>query len=275
MEQSPEKINDNPVGRTSLTSAAARANENKRSDPLLDDPFAHIYAGEIGPESVESFARMEQTTVEIFTTDIVVRARYLDDLLAKMTFTIKQIVILACGGDFRPYRLPLAKSSSCIDFYLMDVPQVLAYRQQCMERIEALPLAANCKIVEIACDLTSDEWLSKLLERGFRVDQPTFWLAEGFFQYLIENDVRRIFNQIRQVSAKNSYIAFDLVSSRRQRALNIIRFTLDDQQEVHRIFTEFGCDEIECIPFQQIGAMYGRSVSRDRTFIVHAKLSHM
>ncbi|CAF1558606.1 unnamed protein product [Adineta steineri] len=275
MSSSSEKVNDDPIGRTSVTSAAARASESNRSNPLLQDPFARVYAGQIGPESVESFSHMEQTTVELFTTDIVVRARYLDDLLTKMAVTIKQIVILACGGDFRPYRLSLTDSSSATNFYLLDVPQVLAYRQQCLERLEPHPPAANCKIVEIACDLTNDEWLSKLVEHGFHSDQPTFWLAEGFFQYLVEKDVRRIFDQIRQVSAKDSHIAFDLVSSRRQKTLTIIRFTLDDEQEVRRIFTELGCIEIECIPFQQVGAMYDRSVSRDRTFIVNAKLSHL
>jgi methyltransferase (TIGR00027 family) len=272
---SSEKINDDPIGRTSLTSAAARASESKRSDPLLYDPFAAVYACQMGPESVENFSRMEQTTVELFTTDIVVRTRYLDDLLMKTIITIKQIVILACGGDFRPYRLPLTKIYPCADFYLLDVPPVLAYRQKCMERLEPSPPAVNYKIVEIGCDLTSDEWLSKLLEHGFHPDQPTFWLAEGFFQYLVEKDIRRIFDQIRQMSAKDSHIAFDLVSSRRQKALTIIRFAVDDEQEARRIFTEFGCVEIECTSFQQIGVMYGRSVSRDRTFIVNTKLSHL
>ncbi len=71
---------------------------------------------------MDNFARMEQTT------DIVLQTRYLDDLVAKAAFTIKQIVILSCDGDFRPYRLPLIKSSSVADFYLLDVPQVLACR---------------------------------------------------------------------------------------------------------------------------------------------------
>jgi methyltransferase (TIGR00027 family) len=129
---------------------------------------------------------MEQTTVKIFTTDIVVQTRYPDDLVAKAAVTIKQIVILSCDGDFRPYRLPLMKSSSVADFYLLDVPQVLACRYPCLECLERSPPVSNCKLIEIACDWTHDKCFSKLLEYDFHPDQPTFWLAEGFFQYLVE-----------------------------------------------------------------------------------------
>jgi methyltransferase (TIGR00027 family) len=188
--------------------------------------------------------------------------------------TIKQIVLLACGGDFRPYRLSLANSSTPIEFYLLDVSHVLAYRQKCFKKLESGPPTTNCKVIEIACNLANEEWPSKLLEHGFKPDQPTFWLAEGFFHYLTKQDIQNLFVHIRQLSAKNSSIAFDLVSLRFQKLLNIIRFAIDNEQEVRQLFQEFGCEDIECMPFQKIGLKYGRTVSHDRTFIVHAKVTN-
>jgi methyltransferase (TIGR00027 family) len=271
---SHEKINDDPIGRTSMTSATARANEFNRPNALVRDPFARVYAGEVGPQTVKSFAQIEDTTAESITTDIAVRTRFLDDLLEKNMTTIKQVVILACGGDFRPYRLSLPKNSTPIEFYLLDVPEVLAYRQKCLEKFESPLPATNCKVIEIACNLANEDWSSKLLEHGFKPDQPTFWLAEGFFHYLTKQAIEKLFEHTRKLSAKDSCIVFDLVSPRLKKLLAIISFALDDEQEVQQVFNEFGCEEIECTSFTKIGSMYGRTVSRDRTFIVTAKLSN-
>ncbi|CAF1568529.1 unnamed protein product [Adineta ricciae] len=267
-----EQINANPVGRTSMTSATARANESLRPNALFRDPFARIYAGQVGPETVENFARIEDASAESITTDIAVRTRFLDDLLEKSMTTIKQIVILACGGDFRPYRLSVPENSTPVAFYLLDVPEVLAYRQKCFEKLESSLPKVNRSVAEIACNLVNDEWPAELLHHGFKPDQPTFWLAEGLFHYLTKQDIQKLLERIQKLSAKNSCITFDLVSPRLLELLPIIKFALDDEQEIRRIFHEFNCEDIECMSFENIGLTYRRTVSRDRTFIVTAKL---
>jgi methyltransferase (TIGR00027 family) len=214
--------------------------------------------------------------------DVAVRTRFLDDILQKHITNVKQIVLLACGGDFRPYRLSprhsMSSSSSDLTFYLLDVSHVLTYRQKCFAQL-AVPPTTAWSVVEIPCDLSGDEWGRKLCEADFDINQPTLWLAEGFFQYLTEQQIRSLFNQVRQLSSsKQTCIAFDLVSTRFQASLRyaitggLFHFALDDENEVRRIFSELGCDDIECTSFQELGIAYGRNVSRDRSFIVNAKL---
>jgi methyltransferase (TIGR00027 family) len=214
--------------------------------------------------------------------DVAVRTRFLDDILQKNITNVKQIVLLACGGDFRPYRLsPLHSMSSSLSdltFYLLDVPHVLTYRQKCFAQLD-VPPTTTWGVVEVPCDLSGEEWGRKLREAGFDIDRPTLWLAEGFFQYLTEQQIGSLFNQVRQLSSsKQTCIAFDLVSTHFQASFRhavaggLFHFALDDEKEVRRIFSELGCDDIECTSFQELGAAYGRNVSRDRSFIVNAKM---
>jgi len=214
--------------------------------------------------------------------DVAVRTRFLDDILQKNITNVKQIVLLACGGDFRPYRLTSLDSTSAssadLTFYLLDVPHVLNYRQKCFSQMD-VPPSTPWGVIEVPCDLSDEEWGRKLCEAGFEVDRPTLWLAEGFFQYLTEQQIGSLFNQVRQLSSsKQTRIAFDLVSTRFQTSFRhaiaggLFHFALDDENEVRRIFSELGCDDIECTSFQELGVAYGRSVSHDRSFIVNAKI---
>ena len=213
--------------------------------------------------------------------DIAVRTCFLDDIIKKNITNVKQIVLLACGGDFRPYRLSSLhsmSSSSDLRFYLLDVPHVLSYRHQCFAQLDAPP-TTPWSVIEMPCDLSDEAWGRKFRESDFATDQPTLWLAEGFLHYLTEQQIGSLFNQIRQLSSsKQTYIAFDLVSTRFQASIRygvsggLFQFALDDENEVRRIFSELGCYDIECTSFQEIGKMYGRNVSRDRSFIVQTKL---
>jgi methyltransferase (TIGR00027 family) len=270
---SSKEPNTITASQTSLGSANARAFESVRPNALFQDPFASIYANDPEPPTTENFIHIDGTTVELMITNLAVRTRYFDDLLEKMLNTVKQVVILGCGGDFRPYRLSLARNSPNVKFYLLDVPEVLAYRQECLEKVETLSLETSCKVVEIACNLTNEEWPSKLYEHGFNPDNPTFWLAEGLLPYFNLEEIRRLCSQIRELSTKGSHIVFDLVSTRYQKLLDIIHFALDNEEEVHQIFTNLGCEDIVCLSYQKVAAIYERSVSNDVTFIVNANLS--
>ena len=49
---------------------------------------------------------------------------------------------------------------------------------------------------------------------------------------------------------------------------------MDADEEVRRLFHEFGCEDIEFTSFEQLGQIHRRPVGRDRTFVIHAKVSH-
>ena len=83
---SDEIINSDPIGRTSLTSATARANEFNRHDALFRDPFAQVYAGQTGPQTVKSFAITQVETYGPYSecyTD-----RWVDAVLRTVFFRI-------------------------------------------------------------------------------------------------------------------------------------------------------------------------------------------
>ncbi|CAF3961063.1 unnamed protein product [Adineta steineri] len=305
-------MNKDTVGLTSKTSAAARAHESKRPDRLFLDPLASIYssqdADEVDASNGEETSSAQRTRFRTkfanvvlrsssllnlgtgwltgmymrkIYLDIAVRTRFLDDIVQKNMTNVKQIVLLACGGDFRPYRLPSLHTlapSSCPTFYLLDVPHVLKYRQKCFTQLD-MPATTPCSVVEIPGNLSNENWSRMLRETGFDVYQPTLWLAEGFLHYLTEQQIALLFNRIRQLSlSKQTCIAFDLVSSRFQSTMrravahDIFQFALDDENDVHRIFSGLGCYDIECTSFQELGTMYGRKISRDRSFVVEAKM---
>lgn len=315
------KMNDDTVGLTSRTSAAARAHESKRPNALFKDEFSPIYAsqtsdvsdvnrvqigdnaGRGNDEQTHSPRRTSRKTkimnkvlrsprlpnsrvVRIVSTkimrtyqDIAVRTCFLDDIILQNFPNVTQIVLLACGGDFRPYRLRCVRSLLGLTFYLLDVPHVLRHRQYCLAQLDK-PATSPYKVVEVPCDLANAEWVGKLREAGFARDQSTLWIAEGFLQYLNEQQIALLFNQIQKLtSSEHSSIAFDLASRRFQTLVRyivpagLIHFAVDNTSDVSRIFSKLGCYDIECTSFEELGRIYDRHVSHDRSFIVQAKIN--
>ena len=309
-------MNKDTIGLTSKTSAAARAYESEQPDALFVDPLASIYANQDDNEPREGTNQTENTCccrnislrakvanaslgsrrflnsgiglligidIKQIYQDIALRTRFLDDVIEKNIANVKQIVLLACGGDFRPYRLPFLHSMAPSDltFYLLDVPHVLKYRNKCLKLLNKQP-TTPCKVVEIPADLSNEKWSPSLREAGFSINQPTLWLAEGFFHYLTEQQIGLLFNRLQQLSfSKQTSIAFDLVSTRFQSSARhasntgLFRFALDDENEVRPIFSQMGCFDIQCTSFEELGKKYGRNVSRDRSFIVEAKMNSL
>ena len=321
-------MNNDTIGLTSKTSAAARAYESERSDALFIDVFAVIYANgdsvqrresvshngnEIDADNTQQsysccyyrlitsirtsianrslrsrwllnsgIGRLIGIDIQQIYQDIAVRTRFLDDILKKNTTKVKQIVLLACGGDFRPYRLfsqDPTVSSSDPTFYLLDVPHVLKYRRNCFSSLKTHP-TTPFKVIEVPCDLANENWSRLLCEAGFAINRSTLWLAEGFLHYLTEEQTALLFDRIRRLSQSDqTCIAFDLISTRFQAngryATNagLFTFAVDDESEVHRIFSRLGCYDVECTSFPEIGRIYGRNASRDRSFVVEAKLT--
>lgn len=305
-------MNNDTIGLTSRSSAAARAYESTRPDALFVDNLARIYAIQDSKGSDVNIIQMENEVstrqrasykkrlmnallgsrrllnsklaqfigLHIMHTyqDIAVRTRFFDDIIKKNIPIVKQIVLLACGGDFRPYRLSFLNSMTDLTFYVLDVPHVIKYREKCFAQLNE-SATTSCKVVDVACDLSKEEWSQMLLAADFDINQPTLWLAEGFFHYLNEQQVESLFNQIQRLTlSQHTSIAFDLVSSHFQAFVRytmpdgLIHFAVDDTNEVNRIFSKFSCHEIECTSFEELGKTYDRTISHDRSFIVQANI---
>jgi methyltransferase (TIGR00027 family) len=191
------------VAATSLVTAASRARESARPDALFIDPWADLLAGEKGREFLQTHEDLLPATTPIF----VVRHRFFDDFLVGVAGRgLQQIVLVAAGLDTRAYRLVWPAGTHV---YEMDQPQVLAYKQEILNRAGAAPA---CTRVPVAADLRED-WPAILRAAGFRPDVPTVWLAEGLLFYLPEAAARALLTTMASLSAPASVLGTDTMSA--------------------------------------------------------------
>jgi methyltransferase (TIGR00027 family) len=190
-----------PLASTAHWTAAVRGREHTRPDRLIDDPWAAALAGQEGAEWIAQ--RSEGSTVPI-----VLRTRYFDDFLARITQQdgIRQVVLLAAGLDTRAFRLTWPAGTRLFE---LDQPAVLEHKEQVMRNAGAEP-ACERKVIEM--DLTSS-WEAALLDADFDPLQPSGWLLEGFLFYLPSESVTRILDQVTSLAAPGSWLGFDIVNA--------------------------------------------------------------
>jgi methyltransferase (TIGR00027 family) len=186
--------------------AAARALETERPDPLLSDPFARSLAGERGFDLLDRGAGGPMA--ENGTSLYVLRHRFFDDVLMEVLggTDIRQVALVAAGLDTRAFRLTWPQGTRLFE---IDQPAVLAHKRAILEAQGAVP---RCDRYLVAADLRED-WPRALASAGLERDRPTFWVAEGLLFYLPEAAVHRLLDDTFRLSAPGSYLATDLMSA--------------------------------------------------------------
>jgi methyltransferase (TIGR00027 family) len=198
------------VGMTATFGAVARAVGTNKG--LINDPFAEHLVRAAG---VDYFTRLIEdqryaddargSPVVTGLIDVLaVHARFVDEYLAEAGRAgIRQVVILGCGMDTRPYRLwwPLGTT-----VYEIDHPEVVDFKTDVLRGLGA-ELTANRRAIGI--DLRQD-WLDGLRRVGFDAAQPTVWVAEGLLVgYLPPDAQNRLLETLIAVSATGSRFAAD------------------------------------------------------------------
>jgi methyltransferase (TIGR00027 family) len=170
-----------------------RAEETKRKDPLIHDPFAEQLAGDLS----SYFDEHKRTRG---TGDYaIVRTHYIDEKILTPWCNAQkesQIVILGAGLDARAYRILSLKKNKHTVFEI-DFEVVNRYKEEVLQ--DDAPL---CKLIRISLDLTKPEWISALLEGGFSRTTPTLWILEGLVYYIHQDQVLSIL----QLAAKNTVL---------------------------------------------------------------------
>lgn len=189
------------LGGTAYWTAAVRALENSRDDPLISDPWAATLAGEVGANWMGS--RTPDSVIPI-----ILRTRYFDDFLLRVATDdhIRQFVLPAAGLDTRAYRLAWP-DGTCL--FELDQPPVLAYKQEVLDQAGAQP---NCARITIPADLTHP-WQAALETSGYRADLPACWLLEGFLFYLESEVAFEVLEKVLRLCASESWLGFDVVNS--------------------------------------------------------------
>lgn len=199
------------VGSTALGTAACRAIETRRHDPLIRDEWAQLLVSAAGPawarmaggdhdwDGDEHSRREFESAVDYQAVRTHFFDRYFDDATAA---GIGQVVVLASGLDSRAFRLNWPADTVV---YEIDQPKVLDYKSQALDRHAVAPRA---DYRPIGVDLR-DDWAAALVTAGFDRTRPSAWLAEGLLPYLPADAQGRLFDLVTELSAPGSRIAVE------------------------------------------------------------------
>ena len=184
---------ENPLGRTALFTCACRAFESKQEKPLFVDPYSENLAGKCGLEILSVLAKQLElpfeapleVRIELLTKAFVSRTVFFDEHIFKAITAkdIDQLVILAVGGDCRPYRMDCLKDCTIFE---IDFPDVIEYRKNVLNNLGA---QLKGKLVSISIDLNDPSWPLKLMESQFDCKKKTIFLVEGLLMYLTFEEV--------------------------------------------------------------------------------------
>ncbi|OBJ50645.1 class I SAM-dependent methyltransferase [Mycobacterium sp. 1423905.2] len=227
------------VGVTATIVAAGRAMATKDPRGLIHDPFAEPLVRAVGLDfftkmmdgelDMSAIADVSPTVARAMVDGNAVRTKYFDDYVLNATDAgIRQVVILAAGLDARAYRLPWPAGTVV---YEIDQPQVLEFKTTTLAHLGAEPSAARRAV---AVDLRAD-WPTALQAAGLDSAAPTAWLAEGLLIYLKPQDQDQLFDNITALSAPESRIATEFVSS-------VVDFSAERARTISDPFRDHGVD---------------------------------
>jgi methyltransferase (TIGR00027 family) len=221
-----------PLARTALWVAAARAEETKRADRLFEDPFAASLAGPEGYAALEHAATVGGNTVPV----IEIRTRWLDERLAEVAGErgVRQVVVLAAGVDARAYRTAWPHGTRMFE---VDREWMLAYKAEKLAGV-----APKCDRRAVAVDLAGD-WPAALVAAGFDAGGPTAWLIEGLLIYLDDEGVQTILARVDALSSPGSVLLCD-IAGRSLLESPWMKLPLEDMEKMGAPW-RFGTDDPE------------------------------
>jgi len=209
---------------TALGVAWVRATESQKADRLFEDPLAERFVAASGwnPPDMAGWERPgiadrpegdAARTLRVLAQSVIVRTRFLDDLLAGAWAEGggRQVVILGAGLDTRAFRLHWPAGGRCFE---LDLAPVLAFKDEVLDKAGAVP---DCERVTIAADLLADDWPALLVGAGFDPGEPAVWIAEGLLIYFSQEENDRLVDQIGALSGPGHRLA--ITSSRPDRPL--------------------------------------------------------
>lgn len=133
------------------------------------------------------------------------RTTYYDAALERHLATISQLVILGAGFDTRAYRLPAGTRVRCFE---VDTPRTQAFKREMLKKAGV----DTSRVTYVPADLLMEDWLERLVEAGFELNKPSFFLWESVTMYLDREAVESTLRKIGG-TATGSVVAFDYFSA--------------------------------------------------------------
>jgi methyltransferase (TIGR00027 family) len=187
-----------PISRTALLTAAARAAESRRPAPLLVDPFAAALAGEAGEAFHQSVPGSEARTATL-----AIRTRVFDDaIVAAASSHATQVLLLAAGLDTRAWRLDLPAD---LRWFEVDHQEVLDHKARVLGD-------APCRVARttLPFDLREPGVGDALAAAGFDPTRRTVLVIEGLVMYLAEEAVSALLSSFAGLLPAGSTLLIDI-----------------------------------------------------------------
>ena len=168
------------VNSTALWTASVRAQEHRKANSLIKDPYAARFVDKSDTTILENFKDLEKPR-----TSIISRHHFIDNYLSNNLQSNKQqfIVTIGCGFDCRPFRLTHGK------WYEVDQAAIIEFKEN------ILP-ASQCGnlLQRISADITTVQFVDVL--KNLPLIDPIF-VIEGVFNYLNESAVQQLLNTVK------------------------------------------------------------------------------
>lgn len=196
------------AGEPSLTaklSALQRAVHQVLEQPLVfHDPLALKIIDDPGYGEIKSIPRYHlDPAVRALRAALVARSRLAEDMLTEAYKTgIRQYIILGAGLDTFAYRSPYPK---------LRVFEVDDYATQLWKRkrLDDIGVKTPQSLQFVPIDFERQSLKDRLVEFGFRFDQPVFVSWLGVTMYLTTDAVFKTFEMIADNCVRGSSIVFD------------------------------------------------------------------
>jgi len=138
---------------------------------------------------------------------LIARTQYFDNLFKDaLNKGISQIVLLGAGNDTRAYRF--AKQNNNTKIFEIDLITTQNRKKEYLKS-KRIEIPANLEFVSL--NFNKDSLEDVLLEKGFKKSEKTLFLWEGVSYYLESESVKKTLEQIKNISHKESLLAFDYV----------------------------------------------------------------
>jgi methyltransferase (TIGR00027 family) len=189
------------VGGTAIGVAAARAVESARPDRLFDDPLAGAFVAAADWRPWVLSDERQRALVATLATWVVVRTRFIDDvLLDSAADGCRQMVLLGAGLDTRAFRLDWPDGTRLFE---LDTAAVLDFKDRVLSEQGAEP---RCERIVVRADLR-ENWPAALRAAGFSDAEPVAWVIEGLLAYLAAEEADGVLDATVALSAPGSRLA--------------------------------------------------------------------
>jgi len=189
---------------------------------LFHDPYAVALGGVVGRNFVEE-KHGEPATGMI--NGMSVRTKRIDDEF--QSNTLKQICVFGAGLDTRAWRLKKTVHEP-VHYFEVDFPEVFAFKLSTLEDANAV---SEFEYHSVTTDLSVPGWPDRLIAAGFDPNVPTFFILEGFVNYLTHEEVTSVFTSLStSLAPKGSRLVMTCATPITQSTVNM--------HNMHRFFPE-------------------------------------